>query len=181
MCKKYVFVGSHGCGKSSAVSYLASLLKQNDPSKNVGVIHENVREISRVVGGKINTPNFQHLCMIDHVHKELSMAPLYDYLIIDRSALDTLVYGLSYGLKLNSEYFSLALNHMNTYDKVFFVRPDHYDSNIANDGFRDTDPIMRAEVDKQFDKMLRLWGGKFIEVRTREIFTFDYTKSTIGE
>jgi nicotinamide riboside kinase len=180
MCNKYVFLGSHGTGKSSAASHLASILKRKDPSKNIGTIPENVREVTSMVGGKINTSDYQHLCMIDRIHRELRLQPLYHTLVIDRSALDPLVYGMSYQLKLKSEYFSLALNHMSSYDKVFFVRPNHYEDLIADDGFRDTDAVMRAEVDKQFEKMLGLWGGEYTELKTKEIFTFDYLK-VIGE
>jgi nicotinamide riboside kinase len=173
---KIVFVGSHGTGKSSAVSHLASLLKRDDPKKNIGVISENVREVARLVKSSVNTADFQKLCMIDHLHKELSNQHIYDILVIDRSALDTLVYGLVYELTLPAEYFSLALNHMSTYDKVFFVRPDTDNDKIADDGFRDTNPKTRMEVDKEFERLLALWGGEYVEVRTSDIFDFNYLK-----
>lgn len=172
--KKYCFTGSHGTGKSSAATFLAAILKKEHRSKSVKVIEENVREISNLFSGKINNPDFQRFCMIDHLHKELLAERVYDIIVCDRSAMDTLVYGLVYNITLPSEYFSLAMNHLHTFDHIFFVRPDDNNSEIANDGFRDTDQVIRNEVDKQFERMLNLWGGKYTIVKTKEIFDFPY-------
>lgn len=174
--KKFVFVGSHGTGKSSAATFLAAQLKQRDPSKSVKVIEENVREIARLVGNKLNTPEFQRLCMVDHIQKEVFNEMLYDIIVCDRTAIDTLVYGLVYRIPLPAEYYSLALNHLDSFTTVFFVRPDSDASQITDDGFRDTDAEMRKEVDLQFEKMLALWGGKVVVVKTSEVFNFDYLK-----
>lgn len=172
--QKYVFVGSHGTGKSSAATYLNSLLKQHNRDKSVKVIEENVREISRLFGDKLNGPDFQRLVMIDHIHKEITAEQIYDIIVCDRSAIDTLVYGLVYNIQLPSEYFSLAMNHLNTCTHVYFVRPDADDSELAPDGYRDTNKTVRNEVDKQFERMLKLWGGAYTEIRTRDIYTFNY-------
>jgi len=173
---KIAFIGSHGTGKSSAASHLGAVLKQNNPAKSIKIIEENVREVSRLVGGKINTPEFQKLCMVQHLTQEFSAEQLYDVVICDRSAVDTLIYGLVYNLKLPSEYFSLAINHLNTFHKIYFVRPDSPGAYIANDNFRDTNIEIRAEVDKEFERLLKLWGGNYTELKTHEIFKFDYIK-----
>ncbi len=177
MVKKYAFCGSHGTGKSSATSYLASILKQHNRTKSVKVIEENIREVSKLFGNKLNSPDFQRLAMIDHLHKELTAEQIYDIIVCDRSAIDTLVYGLVYHIELPSEYFSLAMNHLSTFDHIFFVRPDSLDAHIADDGYRDTNIDIRNEVDKQFERMLKLWGGKYTEVRTADIFTFPYLEA----
>lgn len=174
MSQKYAFVGSHGTGKSSGASFLGSLLKKTFPKYSVKVIEENIREISPLFNNVLNTFEFQRIAMIDHLHKELIAEQIYNVVVCDRSALDTLVYGLCYGVKLPSEYFTLALHHMNTFNQVFFVRPDSQQSELANDGFRDTDVKQRNEVDGQFEKILKLWGGSFIEIRTSNIFSFPY-------
>jgi len=172
--QKYVFVGSHGTGKSSAATYLSSLLKQHNRDKSVKVIEENVREISRLFGDKLNSPDFQRLVMIDHIHKEITAEQIYDIIVCDRSAIDMLVYGLVYNIQLPSEYFSLAMNHLNTCTHVYFVRPDGDDSELVSDGYRDTNKTVRNEVDKQFERMLKLWGGAYTEIKTRDIYTFNY-------
>lgn len=171
---KYALVGSHGTGKSSAASHLASKLKEANRTKSVKVIEENVREISKLFGDRLNGTDFQRLVMIDHIHKELTAEQIYDIVVCDRSAIDTLVYGLVYNIELPSEYFSLAMNHLNTCKHVYFIRPDDYSSPLANDGYRDTDINMRNEVDKQFERMLKLWGGPYTEVRAKDVYKFDY-------
>lgn len=178
-CEKYVFIGSHGTGKSSAATYLASILKQHNRSKSVKVIEENIREVSRIFLDKINTPSFQKLCMVDHLRNEFMSEQLYDLVVCDRTAIDTLVYGLVYDITLPAEYFSLAIDHLDSFEHVFFVRPDKFDTEIADDGFRDTDLIKRKEVDYQFEKMLKLWGGRYTEVKTSEIFDFPYIQKIL--
>lgn len=171
---KYGFVGSHGTGKSSAATHLAAMLKQRNRDKSVKTLEENVREVSKIFGNKINTPEFQKLCMVDHLQKEFIAEQLYDMVVCDRTALDTLVYGLVYKISLPPEYFSLAINHLNSFTHIYFVRPDNTSSNIVNDGFRDTDIEIRNLVDQEFERLLKLWGGKYTEVKTSEIFDFPY-------
>lgn len=172
--QKYVFCGSHGVGKSSASTYLNSLLKQHYRNKSVKVIEENVREVSKLFGDKLNNPDFQRLVMVDHIQKEITAEQIYDIIVCDRSAIDTLVYGMIYNIKLPPEYFSLAMNHLNTCTHIYFVRPDNEDSELANDGYRDTNKEIRNQVDKQFELMLKLWGGPYTEIRTKDIYTFNY-------
>lgn len=172
--EKYAFVGSHGTGKSSAVLHLGAKLKEHYRTKSVKVIEENVREVGKLFGNKLNNPEFQKLCMIDHIHKELTAERTYDTIVCDRSALDTLVYGLVYNIELPSEYFSLAMNHLNTCKHVYFIRPDDYSSPLADDGYRDTDINIRNEIDKQFERMLKLWGGPYTEIRAKDVYRFDY-------
>lgn len=171
---KYGFIGSHGTGKSSAATHLAAKLKQENRDKSVKVLEENVREISKLFNNKLNTPEFQKMCMVDHLQKEFLSEQLYDIIVCDRTALDTLVYGLMYGITLPPEYFSLALNHLNTFTHIYFIRPDLENATLVNDGFRDTDIKMRDLIDIEFERFLKMWGGKYTEVRTSEVFTFSY-------
>lgn len=174
MSKKYVFVGSHGVGKSSASHYLAAVLKEYDRSKSVTVLDENVREIARLTKGELNNEAFQKLAFCDHLTKEFTAELLYDQIVCDRSCLDTLIYGIVYKVKLPGEYFSLALNHLNSFSHVFFVRPDS--DFIVNDNFRDTNLEIRNQVDEEFERMLALWGGKYTTITTKDVFKFDYIK-----
>jgi nicotinamide riboside kinase len=171
---KIALVGSHGTGKSSAANHLGALLKKHDPSKSVKVLEENVREVARLANNQINTPEFQKLCFTHHLYHEFLYEALYNVLICDRSAVDTLVYGLASGVSLPSEYFNVALLNLNKFDHVFFVRPDALDAKIAVDGFRSVDVEFRGKVDMFFEHVLKLWGGKYTEIRTREVFSFDY-------
>lgn len=172
MKQKYGFIGSHGVGKSSAATYLASVLKKEYRHKSVKVLEENVREIARFFDGKINTPAFQKLCMVDHLQKEFVSEQLHDIVVCDRTALDTLVYGIIYKIPLPPEYFSLAINHLNSFTKLYFVRPDS--DVITDDGFRDTNIQIRNDVDKEFERLLSLWGGKYEILYTKDVFTHKY-------
>src|SRR5690606_8508605 len=102
---------------------------------------------------------------------------LYDIVVCDRTCLDTLVYGLAYEIALPGEYFSLALNHLNTFDHIFFIRPNSYKDSIINDNFRDTNVEMRNTVDKEFERVLKLWGGHYTEIKAKDVVQFDYIKA----
>lgn len=162
---KILFCGTHGTGKSTAALVKAAELKEANRTRSVKVIEENVREIQRLSRVDINTPAFQKLCFVDHLHKELLFENLYDTIIADRTAFDTLVYGLAVGIKLPPEYFSLAIRHLDTFNEIYFYRPKDTAAAILNDGFRDTDIQFRNHVDMMFEHMLKLWGGSYIEVR----------------
>lgn len=172
--KKYAFVGSHGLGKSSGALHLAATLKERYRNKSIKILEENVRELAKLFNNKINTPDFQRLCMVDHLAKELAAEQVYDIVVCDRTAIDTLIYGLVFGIKLPPEYFSLAINHLNTFDNIFFIRPSNDSTEIVDDGFRNVDISLRNKVDDEFERMLKLWGGKYTEVRQNEIYDFPY-------
>lgn len=170
------FSGAHGTGKSSAVMQCGATLKKHLYDKSITIIEENAREIARYFGGLKNSLEFNRLCMIDHLHKEFRSLELHDITITDRTVLDTLVYAMTYQVPIPAEYYSLAMNHMKNYSSVVFVRPDSPATSITNDGFRDTDLTMRNEIDKMFEKMLSLTGVPIVELRTKDISTFDYLK-----
>lgn len=131
---------------------------------SVKVIEENIREIERVCKFNRNTPEFQKLVFVDHLHKELVFEGLYDVLVCDRTAIDTLVYGLVYGIQLSPEYFTLAIRHLDTFSEVNFFRPKDKSEEITNDNFRDTNKELRNKVDEEFERILKLWGGKYNEI-----------------
>lgn len=179
--KKFAFIGSHGVGKSSAALQFASLVKSHDRSQSVKLIEENVREIAHLFDNKINNPLFQKLCMVDHLQKEFSAECIYDIIVCDRTAIDTLVYGLVYGIQFPSEYFSLALNHLSSFECLYFIRPDLKNNLLINDGFRDTDPVMQLKVDEMFERILKLWGGEYVEIRASEALAYNYLPDLEGD
>ena len=165
MANKILYIGAHGTGKSTAALAKAAEIKTSDRKLSVKVIEENVREIQRISKVDINTPSFQKLCFVDHLHKELLFDNLYDILICDRTCLDTLVYGLAAGIKLPPEYFSLAIRHLDTFSEIYFYRPKDRSKPLTDDGFRDLDLKFRDEVDSMFESVLKLWGGQYTEIR----------------
>jgi AAA domain len=165
VCKKILFTGSHGTGKSTAALSKAAEMKLSDRSLAVKVIEENVREVLRLSKGVQNSEHFQKLCFVDHLYKELEFSPIYDVLVCDRTCLDTLVYGLVYGIKLPPSFLAFAIDHLNSFSEIYFYRPKNAEQEILNDGLRDTDKILRLKVDAQFESVFKLWGGTYIEVR----------------
>ncbi len=172
---KICFSGTHGSGKSSGAAYLASLLKQKHPEKSVIVLEENVRKIKRALNGELNTDTFQKLAIVDQIQREIIEANLHDIIICDRSTLDPLVYAAELSELPRHEYVELALANMDTFNKVFFVRPDSQQQDIANDGFRFTDKEIRNRIDEAFEGWIQSQMiQNVIEVKTSEIFSFDY-------
>ena len=173
---KICFTGAHGIGKSTAATHLASLLKQNNRNKSVVCLEENVRRISKLTNGKLNTIEFQKLAIADQIFRETSNELLHDIVISDRTLLDYLVYGVLEGNSLPWEYFLLVRKHLKTFDKIYFVRPSSYEDKIANDHFRDTDLEYRKQVDKKFKIMLKYGKVHYTEIKSDGILSFDYLK-----
>lgn len=176
MASKILLTGSHGCGKSGGANHLAATLKQHNPSKSIKILEENVREVSRMLGGERNTPAFQKLSIVNQLQNELLFEDMYDYIICDRTTFDFVAYGTYYKNKIPYEYTQLAVNNLNTFDRVYLIRPNDNVSDIADDGFRDTNIQVRDEIDIHFKAMLDLWSGQYKELKTDEVFTFDYIK-----
>lgn len=173
-------MGSHGTGKSSGSAYLASLLKRQYPEKSVIVLEENVRKVSRVLEGAMNTPEFQKLVITDQIVREIEATSLHDIVICDRSTIDPVVYGAVLSEVPSAVYMDLAIDNMTTYNKIFFVRPDNYQQAIVNDSFRLMNLNTRNEVDEAFASWLSEHVQKNIsEVRTTDIFTYDYLKELV--
>jgi hypothetical protein len=139
-------------------------------------LEENVRRIVKLTDGKLNTIEFQKLAIADQIFRETSSELLHDIVISDRTLLDYIVYGILAGNQLNDEYFLLTREHLKTFKKIYFIRPDDYNDKIANDGFRDTNLEFRKKVDKKFKVMLRYGKCFYTEIKSSEILTFDYLK-----
>lgn len=173
---KIAAIGTHGVGKSTLVSHLTSLLKQNDRSKSVISLEENVRKISKLTDNKLNTVVFQKLSIADQLFREISNELLHDIIVTDRTLLDYIIYGRVDGIHLSANYKLLAIEHLTTFDKIYFVRPNDAKSNITDDGFRDTNKDYRNQVDSEFNLMLKLHNIKYKELKSSEILSYDYLK-----
>lgn len=176
---KICFIGTHGSGKSSGATHLASLLKRQYPEKSVVVIEENVRQVSRILNGELNTDTFQKLAIVDQIKREIIESSLHDIVICDRTTIDPLVYASALSKLPSIEYVDLALGNMDTFDKIYYIRPDNQEQNIVNDGFRFTNKEVRNRIDDTFQSWIELHNLKNVqEIRTSEVFTFNYFKIT---
>lgn len=171
---KIAAIGTHGTGKSTLVSHLAALLKQKHRNKSVITLEENVRKIAKLTDNRLNTTLFQKLAISDQLYRELTTETIHDIIITDRTLLDYIIYGQVDGIKISDTYKTLAIEHMTTFDKVYFVRPDNLKSTIADDGFRDTNKTYRNQIDQEFETMILKHKISCSELKTNEILTHDY-------
>jgi thymidylate kinase len=172
---KIAICGTHGVGKSTLSYHLASLLKKSNPTKSVICLEENVREIAKITDGNFTSLEFTKLAIYDQLFREVKASILYDIIVTDRSLVDYMIYG-----QLNGNYYGFyddAPLHMFGFNQIYFLRPDHLASAIADDGFRDTNLDFRNKVDKEFSRFFEKNKQLHpVEIKTSEILTYDYLK-----
>lgn len=173
---RIAFCGTHGVGKSTAAVHLTSLLKQNDRSKSVVCLEENIRFISKLTDNKLNTLLFLKLAFSDQLFRETNNELLHDIIVTDRTLFDYIVYAQVEGTKPPKVYLNLALDHLSTFKCIYLVSPDNLKSNITDDGFRDTNKTYRNQIDSEFKCMLELNFIKYKELKSSEILSYDYLK-----
>lgn len=173
---KVCFSGSHGVGKSTASYYLTSLLKQKNPGKSVICLEENVRNIAQLTGGDLKNEDFPYLAITNQLFREFQAERLYDIVITDRSTLDFFAYSKFTEFTITETYKNLAINHMHSFNRIYFIRPDNEKSKIVDDGFRDIDKTFRNKIDEQFAELFHFNCFTMKEIKTAEILTYDYLK-----
>lgn len=152
-CKQILITGTHGIGKSTLLYGLASSLKTKHPELNIGVIPENIREISRILKNQINTPDFQYLATIDYLYKQAIQKEFHDVLLLDRGAFDIIIYGHYFNVDIPKEIVELAYKNLFSYEYILYVKPNK-EHIIVDDGFRMLDEKVMYEIDTLFDETL---------------------------
>ncbi len=151
---KIGIMGTHGTGKSTLALKLAAEYKHNHPDMNVGLLTEITRE-SPFPRNKDTTIEGQLWIWHAQFKKELEMTAQYEILVCDRTVLDNLAYSRYAGFNiLCDDYFYSALNWLDTYDALYWLRPG---KELVADGFRDSDPIFQADIDAIFKE----WINKY--------------------
>lgn len=156
---KIAVVGTHGVGKTTVCYKLATELKLL--SKNVGMIAE-VARTSPLLLNEHACADDQYWIMLTQMARELEASYRNEYIICDRSVLDTLVY-YNLSLKRNGTRRydndtmaaqSLYFNWIKTYDYLIWVRP-HPELRLEDDGVRSIDPAYQKEVDVEIEYHIR--------------------------
>lgn len=168
---KILVTGSHGVGKSTLSFLLAAHLKLKYRDKSVKVIEESIRDVSKIFNGVLNTPEFQKYVILDSICNEIKQLQSHQIVICDRTSIDPLVYGMMFGVKLSDEFTTLAVNNLNTFTKIIYIKPDN--TPIVDDGFRMLDVEDRNKIDLQFNSLLQSWGGSYKVINTSEVETVD--------
>lgn len=119
---KLAFTGSHGTGKTTSVFQLACSKKMEYNNKRVGIFHENAAKAPNGLFNKKGTKESQLWIFTNQMQEEISMSYEYDILICDRTVFDSIAYtkAIFDSNELCNKMFDLAMEHINSYDQIFF-------------------------------------------------------------
>lgn len=149
---KICCIGTHGVGKSTLVYQLADQYKR--AGKNVYVVQEVVRACPYPINDSM-MPETAIWTVCEQIKQELTAQKHgYDVIVCDRSAFDPMVYANKL-MESPLESFlkdlrQTALEWLQTYDRIFWVRPD---MDIKEDGVRSTDIDFQQEIDQLFTQI----------------------------
>ena len=159
---KIGIMGTHGTGKSTLALKLAAELKAQFPGENVWLVPEIVRECPYPVNKDTSEIAQQWLWHMQFV-RELEAQGRAEIVICDRTVLDSLAYAEFAGFITHAhDRIWDAVNWMETYDTVYFLRPDST-SPIADDGFRSTDRDFQMAIDQILARWVMEYPIKVIE------------------
>lgn len=172
--QKVCCIGTHGSGKTTLSYQQAAYYKTN--GKNVKLVHETARSCPFPINQKFNAYGAMWI-VHTHIKKELeAMFHNADIVICDRSPIDSMMYALAtgciVGLQMKNLY-KMCEDWMDTYDKIYYVRPDGHD--IIPDGIRSTDESFCKKVEGHFDDWMEKSNlavqAKTIVINSSRIFS----------
>jgi len=163
---KIAIIGTHGTGKTTLSYHLASYYKSI--GRSVKIIQEVARSCPFPINEKMTNEAAKWI-FLEHSKKELE-AIKNQVVIGDRSVYDSFAYAEYFEIQDNliNRYRKLAINQLQLYDKLIFVRPD---LPINDDGIRSIDQEFQISIDQVFENNLR--GQDYIEIKSSEIFDED--------
>jgi nicotinamide riboside kinase len=140
MTKYVALSGTHGTGKSTLAYKLAALLKVKGFSTIL--VDEMARECPLPINMQATTAT-QLWILAAQMKRELELLGRYDYVICDRTLVDTLAYATVLGQWVPVESYLDYVKH--TYDSIYLL--DHTSFNYQiDDGVRHMDPRFRKDV-----------------------------------
>jgi len=139
--------GTQGTGKSYLAYRLCTYLRKL--GNNVIVFDELARECPFPINKEADDVT-QIWLATTQVARELEKIDKYDYIVVDRSVLDSFAYGLYLASSHNDVIFSYLKEYLVRHIKKYYLRlylldPIAFNFNIE-DGVRDTDPVFRIAV-----------------------------------
>jgi thymidylate kinase len=167
MSKIIAITGTHGTGKTTLTFCLAMHYKQQ--GANVKIIQEVARSCPFPLNDKMTRETALWIYH-EHSKKELEAKKSHDIVICDRTVFDSFVYAESLGIKFFEYCESQAKDHLYSYDKLFFIRPD---IPLIEDGVRSNDLEFQMKVDKLFE--IKLNDFNYTEMKSSSIFHKDQT------
>lgn len=176
---KIAIIGTHGVGKTTLAHKMA--YEKMQEGKSVIVLGETARECPFPLNKQMSVEAalwIFHRQMI----KELEAEQRYDVVICDRSTMDSFIYAQTMDIDKQEDsrlFYPMyaAIDHMSTYDDIFFVKKGNFQPKI--DGFRDTDRAFQEQIEELFKNSLDSYAkcGPFKSLFVCDIRNFEVFKS----
>ncbi len=159
---KIAFIGTHGTGKTTLAYDLVSKLKKR--GIDVGFLSEVARSCPFPINRE-TTKKSQIWIMLSQIIKELEAEEKTEVLVSDRSVLDGYCYYVNkFG---RSEILEpLVREHLKTYS--YLIRVPIREGFLRKDKVRSTESEFQKEIDMQFDRFLKEFKIKHIDLSKKE-------------
>lgn len=167
--KKFACIGTHSVGKSTLCYQLAE--KHKRQGKSVHIIQERVRFSPFPINQSMKIETAIWACT-NQMSKELEASTRgFDVIISDRSPFDPFVYSEHFNIMTPEAEIlrKYAIEWMNSYDGVYFVRPD-LDHVPLEDGVRSTDKEFIQHIDEIFECHIKHLKVPIMEILTCGVF-----------
>jgi len=159
---KIAFFGTHGTGKTTLAHELIMGLKKK--GADAGFLGEVARKCPFPIN-EDTTKKSQIWIILNQIIGELEAEGKYKFLICDRSVLDGYCYYIrKFGRKEAIE--KLVKEHLKTYDSL--IRVPIRKGFLKKDKIRSVNEKFQAEIDNQFDKMLKILKVDYINLNEKE-------------
>lgn len=162
---KIAIVGSHGVGKTTLCRKLREVA--TDDGFSSIIITEKARECPYPINdGMCPATAKWVVCSQIKAELEAEATNSFDYIICDRSCLDTMLYlenCTSFEVQ-DLRLADFALSHIETYDKIILVLSSY--ENLEDDGIRSQDIEFHIAMDESFEE-------RFEKMATMTIYARD--------
>ena len=147
---KIAIIGTHFSGKTELVRELSDLFKERYSEGSLATITEIIRRCPLPVNeGTIFEA--QKWILMQQIKEEIEKSGS-KIIVSDRSVVDNYIYMMRKFPEQARAFLPLVLEHAKTYDYIFKTAP--LETEIEDDGFRDTSPEFRAEIEDMLKKFL---------------------------
>ena len=164
------FSGTHSTGKTTAFHEAAAALKRMHPNLRIGAVNELAERCPLKTLSAQNSSidlNGQRWMFSAQICAELEAIDKYDIIITDRTVIDMIAYTIVGGFApVARGMLKMVETHVGIYDNIFFMRASPR-LKVVDDGFRDTNEVLRLKVEKVllslYQKMgcrLDVWQGE---------------------
>lgn len=161
--KKIAIAGPHGQGKTTLCFNISNNLKKD--GYNVEILQEQARFSPFGINDNM-TIETSYWVLTNQIKTELeAQNRKLDYLICDRTPLDTYLYARHFGLDrgdLTRNFKELAESWLQTYHAVYILENKNQD--VKNDNVRSTDQEFLKEIKKLFSYTFCFPRGDNVEV-----------------